>query len=241
MKIIPAIDIINGQCVRLTQGNYDQKTIYEEDPLIVAKNFERIGLSNIHLVDLDGSKSGKVTNWQVIQRLAQHTSLRIDFGGGIKTDTEIERLLSLGIQQINVGSVAVKNPQQMQEWIEKFGYEKIILSADVKNTNVTISGWQLTSTVSVFDLISEYEKLNIKYVTCTDVGRDGMLEGPNFELYKKLRTQFPHIHLIASGGVRSMDDIRQLKSIGLYGVIIGKALYEGSIAPDQLMIKHFNK
>jgi phosphoribosylformimino-5-aminoimidazole carboxamide ribotide isomerase len=241
MKIIPAIDIINGQCVRLTQGNYDQKTIYEEDPLIVAKNFERIGLSNIHLVDLDGSKSGKVTNWQVIQRLAQHTSLRIDFGGGIKTDTEIERLLSLGIRQINVGSVAVKNPQQMQEWIEKFGYEKIILSADVKNTNVTISGWQLTSTVSVFDLISEYEKLNIKYVTCTDVGRDGMLEGPNFELYKKLRTQFPHIHLIASGGVRSMDDIRQLKSIGLYGVIIGKALYEGSIAPEQLMIKHFNK
>jgi phosphoribosylformimino-5-aminoimidazole carboxamide ribotide isomerase len=149
--------------------------------------------------------------------------------------------LSLGIQQINVGSVAVKNPQQMQEWIEKFGNEQIILSADVKNTNVTISGWQLTSTVSVFDLISEYEKLNIKYVTCTDVGRDGMLEGPNFELYKKLRTQFPYIHLIASGGVRSMDNIRQLKSIGLYGVIIGKALYEGSIAPEQLMIKHFNK
>jgi phosphoribosylformimino-5-aminoimidazole carboxamide ribotide isomerase len=241
MKIIPAIDVINGQCVRLTQGNYDQKTIYNDDPLIVAKSFERIGLSDLHLVDLDGAKSGQVTNWEAIERLAKETSLAIDFGGGVKTDVEIERLLSLGVRQVNVGSVAVKDTHKMQAWIEKFGNDRIILSADVKHMKVAVSGWQQTSTTSVFDLIGEYEEFNIRYVTCTDVACDGMLEGPNFELYKKIRAQFPQIHLIASGGVRSTEDIRELKNLGLYGVIVGKALYEGAIAPEQLMIKHFNK
>ena len=229
MRIIPAIDIIDGKCVRLVQGDYDQKTIYNENPLEVARSFENAGLTHLHLVDLDGAKAGKVISWQVVEKITSSTSLKVDFGGGIKTTEEVERLLNLGVSQVNLGSIAVREPEKIAGWIKQFGADSIILSADVKNEMISIDGWQQNSAINIVAFLRGYVQRGIKHVTCTDIGTDGMLTGPNVELYKKILLSFPQLHLIASGGVSSLDDLYELKQIGADGVIVGKAIYEGRI------------
>jgi phosphoribosylformimino-5-aminoimidazole carboxamide ribotide isomerase len=229
MRIIPAIDVIDGKCVRLTQGDYDQKKIYNENPIEVAKSFEDAGIRYLHLVDLDGAKAGKVTNWKVIEGITSATSLDVDFGGGIKTEGEVKALFSAGVKQINLGSIAVKNPTLVEGWIAKFGVDTIILSADVKNEMIAISGWLENATLNLFDFVNDYAGKGIQYVTCTDISTDGMLTGPNVNLYKKILHRFPAIRLIASGGVSSMADLTDLKKSGVEGVIVGKAIYEGRI------------
>lgn len=235
MRIIPAIDIIDGKCVRLLQGDYAQKTVYNENPLDVAKSFEDAGLTHLHLVDLDGAKAGKVISWEVVERIVSNTNLHVDFGGGIKTQAEIERLLAIGVTQVNIGSMAVTEPLKILDWLKAFGAEKIILSADVKNESISISGWQEDASISIMSFIKEYIQKGITHVTCTDIGTDGMMAGPNVELYKKLLLSFPTLHLIASGGVSSVDDLHELKQIGVDGVIVGKAIYEGRISLDELI------
>lgn len=235
MRIIPAIDIIDGKCVRLTQGNYEQKTVYNEDPLAMARMFEDAGLKHLHLVDLDGAKAGKVTNWKVIESIAANTKLQVDFGGGIKTSDEIDRLFAAGIRQVNLGSIAVKDPDKVGQWIGVHGADKIILSADVKNEKVAIHGWMENSNLALTTFISDYRNKGIRYITCTDISTDGTLQGPNLELYSKLISAFPNIKLIASGGVSGMADIRELKKIKMEGVIVGKAIYEGRIKVSELV------
>jgi phosphoribosylformimino-5-aminoimidazole carboxamide ribotide isomerase len=234
MRIIPAIDLIDGKCVRLTQGDYAIKKIYNENPLEVAKMFEDADLTYLHLVDLDGAKAGKVTNWNVVQRITSKTKLQVDFGGGIKTKEEITRLFDLGIKQVNLGSIAVKNAALVYEWIAEFGAEKIILSADVKNEMIATSGWQEKSSLHIDDFITDYLKHGIEYITCTDINTDGMLQGPNIDLYASLLQKFPSIKLVASGGVSGTHDLLALKKINVDGVIIGKAIYEGNITITDL-------
>jgi phosphoribosylformimino-5-aminoimidazole carboxamide ribotide isomerase len=234
MRIIPAIDIIDGKCVRLTQGDYSQKKIYNENPTEVAKQFQDAGLSFLHLVDLDGAKAGKVVNWNVVEAICNETNLKVDFGGGIKTEEQIKQLISLGIQQVNLGSIAVKDPHMVQEWIEKFGAEKIILSADAKNEMIAISGWQEDSSILITDFLRDYIHKGIEYVTCTDISTDGMLTGPNIALYTKILLTFPQLNVIASGGVSCIDDLHELNQIGVDGVIVGKAIYEDRIKLKEL-------
>ena len=234
MRIIPAIDLIDGKCVRLTQGDYAQKKIYNENPVEVAKEFEDAGIKYLHLVDLDGAKAGKVINWNVVESITSQTGLAVDFGGGIKTDSELTKLFDLGVKQVNLGSIAVKEPAKVATWIKQYGKEKIILSADVKEELVAISGWLENSKLSITDFLNDYQANGIEYVTCTDISTDGMLSGPNITLYKKLLSLFPSLKLIASGGVSSMDDLRELKSIHVDGVIIGKAIYEGRVSLKEL-------
>lgn len=235
MRIIPAIDVIDGKCVRLTQGDYAQKKVYNENVVEVAKTFEDAGLKYLHLVDLDGAKKGKVVNWDVIESVCSGTKLAVDFGGGIKTHEEIRRLFDLGVLQVNLGSIAVKDPALVQGWIETFGTEKIILSADVKNEKIAIGGWLEDSSIAVTDLVNDYLKRGITFITCTDISTDGMLQGPNIGLYKKLLKAFPSIKLIASGGVSGMEDIDKLKETGVDGVIVGKAIYEGRVSLKALV------
>lgn len=236
MRIIPAIDLIDGKCVRLTQGDYAQKKVYNENPLDVARSFEDQGLQYLHLVDLDGAKAGKVTNWKVVESITTHTKLIVDFGGGIKTDDEIRKLFERGIQQVNLGSIAVKEPQKVIQWIDEFGSDKIILSADVKNNTIAISGWQESSSINIRNFLRDYIENGIEYVTCTDISTDGMLTGPNIELYKTLILSFPQLHLVASGGVGTMEDLQELKRIGVDGVIVGKAIYEGRVKLEELAL-----
>lgn len=234
MRIIPAIDIIDGKCVRLTQGDYARKTIYNEDPLAVAKSFEDAGIKYLHLVDLDGAKAGAVKNWAVVKAITSATQLQVDFGGGIKKEDDITRLLEHGVMQVNLGSIAVKDPQLVFQWIAKFGADKIILSADVKNELVQISGWQENASITIGDFVSDFEEHGIRYITCTDISTDGTLSGPNEALYTKLVKQFPGMKWIASGGVSAVSDLERLKALGMDGVIIGKAIYEGKITLEEL-------
>ena len=234
MRIIPAIDIIDGKCVRLTQGDYAQKKVYNEDPLEVARSFEQAGMKYLHLVDLDGARAGKVINWGVIESITSNTTLAVDFGGGIKTEEEMVRLLRAGVRQVNLGSIAVKNAGLVESWIKEFGADKIILSADVKDEKIAIAGWAEDSSIDIIDFISDYLRKGITFVTCTDIRTDGMLQGPNIGLYSKLLKTFPSINLIASGGVSSMADVNALKKINVNGVIVGKAIYEGRIELKEL-------
>lgn len=234
MKLIPAIDIINGQCVRLTQGDYEQKKVYNPKPLEVALSFENAGLKHLHLVDLDGAKAGLVTNWKVVEDITFSTRMHVDFGGGIKTEKEIARLLSLGVKQVNIGSVAVKQPNLVKEWLQKFGPERIILSADVKDEQIKINGWQEDASKTIYELIDDLHPAGLKYVTCTDISVDGMLTGPSIKLYQKLIARYPDIQWIASGGISSIEDIIHLKNINVYGAIIGKAIYENKISLKEL-------
>lgn len=236
MRIIPAIDIIDGKCVRLTQGDYAQKKIYNENPAEVAKSFEDSGLKYLHVVDLDGAKAGRVINWKALENITRQTNLAVDFGGGIKTEDDIKKLLETGVRQVNLGSVAVKNPAKVYEWIGKFGADKIMLSADVKKEIIAISGWQENSELHIYDLIANYIKQGIQYVVCTDIHTDGMLTGPNTDLYKKINDQFPELKLVASGGVSTLDDVKKLNKLQVDGVIIGKAIYEGKIKLEDLTI-----
>lgn len=236
MRIIPAIDLIDAKCVRLTQGDYAQKKVYNENPLEVAKEFEAAGINYLHLVDLDGAKAGTVINWKVAETICSQTSLSVDFGGGIKTHGDIKKLFEIGIKQVNLGSIAVKQPHLVYDWIEEFSPDKIILSADVKDEKIAISGWQEDSSINLIDFIQQYHQRGLVYVTCTDIKTDGTLKGPNIDLYKKILSRFPSIKLIASGGVGSMKDIEDLQNTDVDGVIVGKAIYEGKVTIQQLNI-----
>lgn len=234
IQVIPAIDIIDGKCVRLTQGDYAQKKIYNEDPSEVAKEFEDAGIQRLHLVDLDGAKQKRIINHKVLEKISNSTSLIIDFGGGIQSDEDIQKAFDFGAKMITGGSIAVKNPEMFLGWLEKYGSEKIILGADANNELIAISGWQESTEVSVFDFIEEYLKKGIKYTISTDVAKDGLLQGPSFELYEKMQARFSDLHIIASGGVSEMKDLEILNEQGVFGVIVGKAIYEGKISLKEL-------
>ena len=235
MEIIPAIDIIDGKCVRLTEGDYQQKKIYNENPLEVALQFESAGIKRLHLVDLDGAKAGKVTNWKVLETIANHTQLIIDFGGGIKTATDVSTVLNAGARYATVGSVAAKQKDLFTEWLHQFGVDKFLLGADVKNGYITINGWLNTTELPVQQFMENYMQLGVQQIFCTDVSKDGRLEGPSIELYQSLLNALPHLHLIASGGISSVDDLLQLQQIGCSGAIVGKAIYENKISLNQLV------
>ncbi len=233
MKIIPAIDIIDGKCVRLSKGDYDTKKIYHENPLDIAKEYEANGIQFLHLVDLDGAKAKTIKNLRTLEILSSQTNLIIDFGGGIKTRESLESAFNAGANQVTVGSIAVENPEICEEWIKEFGAEKLILGADCLDRKVKTSGWLENSDLDVIDFIQSYQNKGIQDVICTDISKDGMLEGPSFELYAEILSQ-SSISLIASGGISSMKDLEDLKKLGCSGAIIGKALYEGNITLKEL-------
>ncbi|MFD2562067.1 1-(5-phosphoribosyl)-5-[(5-phosphoribosylamino)methylideneamino]imidazole-4-carboxamide isomerase [Aquimarina rubra] len=234
MRIIPAIDIIDGKCVRLSKGDYDTKKIYNENPLEVAKEFEAHGIQYLHLVDLDGAKSKHIVNHKILEQIASKTSLKIDFGGGLKTDEDLKIAFDSGANQITGGSIAVKNPDIFKSWLSKFGNDKIILGADAQNEKIAVSGWLEESDKELIPFVKEYQKEGISYVICTDISKDGMLEGPSFELYKKMLKEIKDIKLIASGGISTFDELPKLAEIGCEGTIIGKAIYENRISLKQL-------
>ncbi|MDP5099990.1 MAG: 1-(5-phosphoribosyl)-5-[(5-phosphoribosylamino)methylideneamino]imidazole-4-carboxamide isomerase [Nonlabens sp.] len=240
MRIIPAIDIIDGKCVRLSQGDYNQKTVYNEDPLEVAKEFEANGIKYLHLVDLDGAKSAHVVNWKVLERIASQTGLQVDFGGGVKTDADITTVFESGAKQVTGGSIAVKDAETFAGWIEKYGSDKIILGADAKDGMIATHGWLESSELEVVKFINEWNKKGIEYVICTDISKDGMLAGTSNELYKEILSQplAPSsgrgISLIASGGVAVANDLHLLQELGCEGAIVGKAFYEGRITFKEL-------
>jgi len=234
MHLIPAIDIIDGKCVRLTQGDYAQKTVYNNDPLEVAKQFEDAGLTRLHLVDLDGAKAGKVTNGKVLESIAKHTSLIIDFGGGIKTASDLQTVFDSGAALATIGSLAVKDEALFTQWLEKYGAQKFLLGADVKNEKIAVGGWLETTDIDVIGFIRKYVEKGISQVFCTDVSKDGKLEGPSIELYQKIIQAFPQLYFIASGGVSSVADLEALKNIGCKGAIVGKAIYEQRISLAEL-------
>jgi phosphoribosylformimino-5-aminoimidazole carboxamide ribotide isomerase len=234
MKIIPAIDIINGKCVRLTQGDYNKMKVYKGDPLDVALEFQNADFEYLHLIDLDGAKKGKVVNWKIISELQEKTALLIDFGGGVKSEEDIEHLLELDISQINIGSMAIKEPQLFIEWLKRYGSDNFILGADVWDESVMIHGWLEPSELRLFELVEKYIQHGLKYLTCTDIRADGMLKGPNFNLYEKLRTRFPTLKITASGGISSLEDLSKLKDMAIDGAIIGKAIYEKKIKLEDL-------
>ena len=236
MLIIPAIDIIDGKCVRLTQGDYDQKKVYNEHPLEVAKAFEGAGITHLHLVDLDGARASHIVNYKVLEKIATKTSLSIDFGGGLKSDQDVYIAFESGANQITGGTVAVKNSEIFTKWIEHYSGEKIILGADVKDRKIAVQGWEETSELDLFDFVSDYQKKGIQSIICTDIAKDGMLEGTAVELYKELIDRFSDLKIIASGGVSNIADLEKLAAIGCYGAIVGKAIYEGKIQLENLPI-----
>jgi phosphoribosylformimino-5-aminoimidazole carboxamide ribotide isomerase len=234
MQLIPAIDIINGKCVRLTQGDYDSVKVYNENPLEIAKQFEDAGLTRVHVVDLDGAKAGAVRNWKVLESIASRTGLDIDFGGGIKTEKDVSIVLESGAKWATIGSIAVKDEELFVEWIDKFGSSSFILGADVKDEKIAISGWLETTDIGIYDFIRKYMKHGLKQIFCTDVKKDGLLQGPSVKLYKNIITEFPSLHLIASGGVSSLKDLEDLAAIGCNAAIVGKAIYENRISLKEL-------
>lgn len=233
IELIPAIDIINGQCVRLTKGDYDQKTVYG-NPLNMAQEFERIGYERLHVVDLDGAKSKHIVNSNVLQSLASETKLTIDFGGGIKTDEDIETAFNSGAQMVTIGSIAVTNPERFMGWLEKYGSDRIILGADVRNGRISINGWKEDSSEDLLPFLKKYIDAGVSKVLCTEISKDGTLAGPAIDLYKRVMEAYPELHLIASGGVSSMDDIKALDAAGIPAVVFGKAIYEGKINLQEL-------
>jgi len=235
MEIIPAIDIIDGKCVRLTQGDYNQKKIYNEHPLEVAKQFEDAGLERLHLVDLDGAKAGTVKNWKVLETIAGKTALVVDFGGGIKQEEDLDIVFNSGAALATIGSLAVKNEALFSHWLQEYGAEKFLLGADVKNEKIAIGGWLETTDIWIYDFIERYVQQGIQQLFCTDVSKDGLLQGPAVDLYKQIVERFPSLHFIASGGVSSAKDLDMLRTIGCKGVIVGKAIYEGHIRLEDLV------
>jgi phosphoribosylformimino-5-aminoimidazole carboxamide ribotide isomerase len=234
MQIIPAIDIIDGKCVRLTQGDYGHKTIYNENPLEVAKQFEDAGLQRLHLVDLDGAKAGAVKNWKVLESIASNTKLVIDFGGGLKKEEDVRAVFSSGAALATIGSLAVKNETLFVKWLNKFGADRFLLGADVKDEKIAVGGWLETTDIWIYDFIEKYIAQGVQQIFCTDVSKDGKLEGPSIGLYKNIIAKFPQLFFIASGGVSSLVDLQELQAIGCKGAIVGKAIYEGRIKLEQL-------
>ncbi len=234
IEIIPAIDIIDGKCVRLSQGDYHQKTVYNENPVEVAKMFEDAGIRRLHLVDLDGAKAHHIVNFKVLERIASSTNLIIDFGGGLKSDEDLRIAFESGAQMVTGGSVAVKSPEIFYSWIEQFGADKIILGADVKNEKIAVSGWIETTEIDLLQFIGDYINKGITKVICTDISKDGMLQGTSIDLYTKILTSYPNLYLIASGGVSSIRDIETLETNAVPAVITGKAIYEGRFKLNEL-------
>jgi phosphoribosylformimino-5-aminoimidazole carboxamide ribotide isomerase len=234
VRIIPAIDIIDGKCVRLSQGDYAQKTVYNENPLEVAKQFEDAGLRHLHLVDLDGAKARKVINWKVLEAIVTSTGLKVDFGGGLRTTEDVRKVLECGASQITAGSIAVSDRDTVLQWLTEFGAERIILGADAKDGRIATHGWLDDSGLDVLQFIDDFHRTGIRYVVCTDIAKDGMLQGPSTELYQRILAANKHVNLIASGGVSSIQDLRELKAAGLEAAIVGKAIYEGRITLKEL-------
>lgn len=232
--IIPAIDIIEGKCVRLTQGDYGQKKIYNEHPLDVAMEFEDAGLTRLHLVDLDGAKAKKVINWKVLETIATKTKLHVDFGGGVQSEDDLRVVFESGAKQVTGGSIAVKNPDVFEKWLSLYGGERIILGADARNERVAVSGWEEGTELWVYDFVQKWVEKGAKYTISTDVAKDGLLQGPSFELYRNMQDQCPGIQIIASGGVSNLGDIEMLADMNLFGVIVGKAIYEGKVTLAEL-------
>ena len=234
IELIPAIDIIGGQCVRLTKGDYDQKTVYRNSPAEVAKEFEQIGFKRLHVVDLDGAKSKHIVNEQVLKAITAETNLVVDFGGGIKTDADIEKAFSAGASMVTIGSIAVTDPDRFMGWLEKYGASRIILGADVRNGKISINGWKEDSGEALLPFMKKYIDAGVRYVLCTEISKDGTLAGPAIDLYKEMMATYPELHLIASGGVSSIDDIKALEVAGIPAVVFGKAFYEGKINLKEL-------
>lgn len=236
IELIPAIDLIGGKCVRLTKGDYDTQKVYNEDPVAVAQEFEEYGFKRLHVVDLDGARSKHVVNHKVLERMAQATNLVIDFGGGIKTDEDIRIATESGAQMVTVGSVAVTRPDLFLGWLQQLGSERIILGADVKNGRISINGWKEDSSDELIPFLDKYIQKGVQKVLCTEISKDGTLQGPATALYREIMTQFPQCHLIASGGVSSMNDLKELDQAGIPAVVFGKAIYEGRIALKDLAL-----
>jgi phosphoribosylformimino-5-aminoimidazole carboxamide ribotide isomerase len=234
IEIIPAIDLIDGKCVRLSQGDYNQKTVYNENPLEVAKMFEAAGIRRLHLVDLDGAKAKHIVNHKILEQISAKTNLIIDFGGGLKSDEDLEIAFNSGAAMVTGGSIAVKERDTFLKWLEKYGSEKIILGADAKNGNIAVSGWQESTDLPVVGFISGYFTAGIRKAISTDISRDGMLSGPAFELYSEIMQNLPEVEIIASGGISSMEDILRLDEMGVPGVITGKAIYENRITLEEI-------
>lgn len=234
IELIPAIDIIDGQCVRLTKGDYDQKTVYRDSPAEVAREFEALGFKRLHMVDLDGAKSRHIVNSQVLHRVTTETQLIVDFGGGIKTDEDIEKAFDAGASMVTIGSIAVTLPERFMGWLDKYGAEKMILGADVRLGKISINGWKEDSSEDLLPFLKKYVDAGVRNVLCTEISRDGTLTGPAIDLYRQIMNTYPDLHLIASGGVSSMDDIIALDEVGVPAVVFGKAIYEGKINLKEL-------
>lgn len=234
IELIPAIDLIDGKCVRLTKGEYDSKKIYNEDPVAQAKEFERLGFKRLHVVDLDGAKSKHIVNDAVLRGITANTGLTVDFGGGIKTEEDIEKAFAAGASMVTLGSIAVTNPALCEEWLNTYGAEKIILGADVRNGMISINGWKEDSAEELIPFLKKYVDMGIRNVLCTEISKDGTLAGPAIELYKRIMAEYPGLHLIASGGVSCNEDIENLEAAGIPAVVFGKAYYEGRIQIDKL-------
>lgn len=235
IELIPAIDIINGQCVRLTKGDYDQKTVYSNSPAQMARHFESLGFKRLHVVDLDGAKSKHIVNIDTLQDITTQTQLTVDFGGGIKTDNDIEQAFNHGASMVTVGSIAVTNPDLFISWLNKYGADRLILGADVRNGLISINGWKEDSTEPLLPFLRKYIDAGVKNVLCTEISKDGTLQGPAINLYQQVMETYPSLHLIASGGVSSIDDIQRLDQAGIPAVVFGKAIYEGRIDMQQLI------
>ena len=235
IELIPAIDIINGQCVRLTKGDYNQKTVYRDSPAEVAKEFEAIGFRRLHVVDLDGAKSKHIVNDTVLTAITTETNLIVDFGGGIKTDEDIEKAFAAGAAMVTVGSIAVTQPDLFMGWLEKYGPERMILGADVRHGKISINGWKEDSTEDLLPFLRKYIEAGVRNVLCTEISKDGTLSGPAVDLYSEVMNTYPDLHLIASGGVSSLDDIKTLDAAGIPAVVFGKAIYEGRINLRELI------
>ena len=234
IEIIPAIDIIEGKCVRLQKGDYLKKTIYNEDPVEVARTFEDAGMKRLHLVDLDGAKAKHVVNYKILEKISAQTKLVIDFGGGIKSDKDIKTIFTSGAGMVTIGSIAVTDPDLFFNWLDEYGRDKIILGADVKDNKIAISGWLDKTAIDLQDFLETYVKRGVRFILCTDISKDGMLQGTSIELYKKLKIEFPESDIIASGGITDIKEIEELEEAGIYGAIIGKAYYEGKIKLEEL-------
>jgi phosphoribosylformimino-5-aminoimidazole carboxamide ribotide isomerase len=237
IELIPAIDIINGQCVRLTKGDYNQKTVYHDSPAEVAQSFAQIGFQRLHVVDLDGAKSKHIVNVEALQAITSHTKLTVDFGGGIKTDADIEQAFNHGASMVTVGSIAVTQPSLFISWMKMYGADRLILGADVRNGKISINGWKEDSEEDLLPFLKKYVDAGVHNVLCTEISKDGTLQGPAIDLYKEVMSAYPDLHLIASGGVSSIDDIKALDAAGIPAVVFGKAIYEGRIDLNELMRK----
>lgn len=234
IELVPAIDMIEGKCVRLTQGDYDTQKIYNESPLEVAKQFQEAGVTRLHMVDLDGAKAGHIVNYRMLEKVASHTDLSIDFGGGLKSDDDLHIAFDCGAQMVTGGSIAVKNPDLFLSWITRYGSERIILGADAKEKKIAISGWEEGTAIDLIPFIKDYQSKGISKVICTDIARDGMLQGPAVKLYQEMQQEMPGLYVIASGGVSSMGDIERLEEANIPAVIFGKAIYEGQISLKEI-------